>query len=92
MISLLKGSKLNVKEFEVLILSCRDKRLVIHNLKKELCDPYLGAKLNIEQAKELKKWLEEVIELSKICDACYNFKKPDNFNGKLICNICGNEC
>ena len=69
----------------------RDKSFCIHNLENVDSKPYLGAKLDLKAAKELKEWLEGCIEFSKQCDDCWNIQLPEgvDYHGEVSCSKCG---
>lgn len=90
MIEMLKGLKygFNGNEYTTLLMSYRDLRFEINNLIKKDAKPYIGAILDKKSAIDLRDWLNKVLEKSKQCDYCWNFKLPFNFVGEIICVEC----
>lgn len=98
MIKLIKGFRYNATGFKddcgkyiTFLMNFRDKKFEILNLIKTDAKPYLGATLGLKDAEKLRDWLNQVIAIeSKYCDACYNFKLPNNLSiqGDLHCKNC----
>ena len=91
MIKLLQGV-FGFSGFEGLVMTFREEIFSLP-LGRKVKDskPYLGGKINLNNAILLRTWLDKVIEANKTqCDKCWNFKLNDKveLRGELRCKDC----
>ena len=89
MIKCLQGS--NIAGLPALSMSYRGKLIGVDALEYR-SPPYIGCELTKNGAIELRDWLNDVINISQMCDDCYrNRHILDMYLGKFKCKICGHE-